>query len=358
MTKLIAEVGTANGGDREWILESVARCAAAGIWGYKIQLYRPEWLATPTAPTYGNHDLIKEPEHQYDHFSKPFPISEVGRTAELCREYGLEFFASVFDEAMIAPCEEAGVRIYKVASADITHKPLIQAIARTGKDIFMSTGAATLDEVRRAHEWILGSSPHSGDQRTVVFACPLQYPTTESRDSKIDTLLWMAENLQPGGLQIGYSDHTLGTDVTRQAAWIGADFIEKHITITPGLGGDHDFAVSPEDFGACLSSEPIDGMTQQALKTMVALPPRLLESERPAHEFARRSICSVVYIPRKARIENHMLRVLRPGTGMEPFLIDDPNRTPIGKKASVNIPAWTPLTEDMFGFVSASLTVI
>jgi sialic acid synthase SpsE len=147
---------------------------------------------------------------------------------------GIEFFASAWDlEAVRFLWSDAmRCRFVKVGSADITYLPLLREIAARRWRVFLSTGAATMPEVKRAME-VLGS------RTAVPMACTLSYPAEALNLARIRVLQYEF----PG--EVGYSDHSLSTHTGRQATIAGADWLEKHFTITPGVGGDHDFALTP-----------------------------------------------------------------------------------------------------------------
>jgi N,N'-diacetyllegionaminate synthase len=339
-TLRVAEVGNCNGGDPAWADAAVDRCAAAGLWGFKIQLYAPDRLVTRDAPTYGDPDQIREPETQWDHFQQPIGPDLAERIAGRCRDVGLQPFASVFDESQLAVAMNAGMATWKIASADITHKRLIEACAGTGFPILLSAGAATMAELQRAMLWIVETSPLGTDHTVVPMACTLAYPTPLEHANVARVQAF------PGS---GYSDHTRGTKAVSTALAVGANVIEKHVTITPGRGGDHDFAVSPEEFGA---AEPHRFPKAMGRREWSPVP-----IEEPARRLARRSLVTAREMRRGERFTDTDLVALRPGTGLEPWMIDDDLLTPVGQKVARGLPAGHIVQRTDFGPVSAALTV-
>lgn len=340
--RLVAEIGNCRG-DYDWAVEALERCAVAGLWGVKVQLYTADNLTTRDAPTYGNPDEIAEPGTQAEHFAAPFPVARFPEFVKQGRALGVEVFASVFDETHATLARAAGVRLWKVASADITHKRLIQHIARFGQPIVLSTGAATIDEINRAYRWIGETSPLKGDHEVLPLMCTLAYPCPPEEAHVARVTEWR----EKVGM-CGYSDHTRGVGGVDSALAAGAAMVEKHVTVTPGVGGDHDFAVTPEELAA---TSPITRPVYMGSRTIGPHP-----IEELARRYARRSLVANLDIPRGARLTAGMFDALRPGTGVEPWMIDEDNG-PVGQKAAIDISAGTVLLPGMYGRFTASLTV-
>jgi sialic acid synthase SpsE len=356
-TKIVVEAGNCRG-DIDWALEAVEAAAdSEAVFGFKGQIYSRERLTTKDARTYGK--ALREPRTQWDNFEPQLTYNDWADVAELCEIKGLEFFASVFDLQAIDFCEARNVNLYKIASADITHQPLIQHIAATGKPIILSTGGATLPEIQRAMEWIAAVDPNLD---VLPMMCTLSYPTPPE-EAHLARLVWWRENVGP---MVGYSDHTAGISAMLSARELGAVLIEKHFTITPGVGGDHDFAVTPQQLDVYHDvvgkglGVPGPNWEKELGDPHIGLRP----VEGKAINNARRSIAAAVDIPAGSPITAGMLSYLRPGTGAyEPWQTNDI----IGLAAPVDIPAGThiPLLGDSVGgemtagraTISANLTV-
>ncbi len=323
--ELVLEIGPANG-DLEYAYDIVSAAKSVGADWVKAQIYDRELLTTKTAKTY-SHDGVHTAETQWEDFEKQLSYDEWEKVKVRCDELGVGFFASVFDVRAVDFCEGLGVERYKIASGDITYKQLIEAVAATGKPIVMSTGASTNEEVWRALEWVFDGAD------VTLLACSLSYPCKPE-----DANLARMRTLQIMWPKVGYSDHTFGVGALHRAHHLGAVLVEKHFTITPGAGGDHDFAVTPEQLrgmGAWAQGSDIyDG--SPVLEASIA--------ERKARVGARRSIFSS-----RDLTEGNPLRVgdisfLRPGGGLEPWQADDI----IGKTLRESVKAGTALNDGMF----------
>ena len=337
--ELVLEIGPANG-DLEYAYDVVSAAKSVGADWVKGQIYDRELLTTKLARTYA-HDGVHNAETQWEDFENQLIYDEWEKVKVRCDELGIGFFASVFDLGAVDFCESIGVERYKIASGDITYQQLIQKVAATGKYVIMSTGASTEEECMRAWLWATQALPvEKGDgyelknPAPMFLACSLSYPCKpeDANLLRMDTLKGFT------GMDVGYSDHTFGVGALHRAHHLGAVLVEKHFTITPGAGGDHDFAVTPEQLrgmdGWSKGSEIYDGSP--------VLEPSLAEMK--ARTGARRSIFTS-----RDLVEGNPLRIeditfLRPGGGLEPWEADDILSRPLKQDVTTG----TALKRNMF----------
>ena len=322
----VAEIGAANG-SLDYAARVIAAAAESGCSFVKGQIYSRETLTTRDAPSYGKG--IAESNKQWSNFKHQLTPEEWFDVADIAESAGVHFFASCFDEAAVDLCEDIDVPLYKIASADITHKRLLQYVASTKKPIVMSTGGATRDEIVRAFAWM--SDVH--DSEIVPMMCTLSYPTKLADANVARVKRWLQDNQL-----VGYSDHTMGIAAMCTARAYGAVLIEKHFTITPGAGGDHDFALAPtamrwfNDMDSGEFGPSLDVIGSPAIRRHPV--------EEDAVRGARRSIAAKHDIEAGTVIEENMLSYLRPGTGIPPFMVDEADG-PIGKVYKRRIAAGT-----------------
>lgn len=158
------------------------------------------------------------------------------------RERGVEAFASVFDVDGLAFLEEIGCPRYKIASFEITDLDLIRAVARTGKPMIISTGMATLSEIRAALLQLSGSESW---YHVTLLKCTSAYPA-QIEDANLATMVAMGESHD---CEFGLSDHSLGNLLACAAVAMGASVIEKHLTLCRSDGGpDAGFSTEPDEF--------------------------------------------------------------------------------------------------------------
>jgi pseudaminic acid synthase len=305
MTELVLEIGAPpNIEAAVALVEAAIKCGGTP----KGQLYTADTLTMRDAPTYGKG--IKEPKTQYEAFSKAMPWDDWIPVIQLAKDLGRPMFFSVFTEAAVDWCEKHGIGRYKIASADITHRPLIEYVARLDKPMVISTGGATWDEVDDAWRW----SIRNVWRTSVTFlACGLSYPCPPEAANlrRMETLRYWPNP------RVGYSDHTEGIGAMYRAVRLGADMIEKHFTVTPGAGGDHDFAATPlniDDYQYSIKRGTGDGWPKY--DGSPGLEPS--EAEMEARMYARRSIVVTQDMYDSQPLTRDNVDFLRPGTGIPP----------------------------------------
>ena len=303
MRRLVAEIGGCNG-DLQYALDAVDAFADAGVWAIKGQLYRADTLVTKDAKPYGTN--LQEPATQYEAFSHVLGYDEWGEVKRRCDELGVVFFGSVFDRRAVDTALDQGWEYIKIASADITHRALLEIVAQSLWQVFLSTGAATESEITRAADLFYPDMLH-------ILACTLAYPCPldEAHVDRIDTLKQTYRS-------VGYSDHTRGIAAADYAYRIGADFVEKHVTLTPGLGGDHDFAITPDQVKTLVAG---DVYTSVVTDSLVAGDHRLYprDVEQAARYGARRSPYMLEDVEAGGRVDDSNTVMLRPADGVSGF---------------------------------------
>lgn len=329
--EVVAEIGPANG-DLEYALDVVNAAKESGFHSVKGQIYDRDKLVTRTAKTYA-HDLAV-PETQYVDFANTLSYDEWATVYTEARRIGIPMFFSVFDFDAVAFCQTLGVDRYKIASGDITYQQLIRRIAATGKPIILSTGASTYVEVARAALWMVQPPTWCSEGPPLtLLACSLSYPT-RTQDAHL-TRMTTLRFIWP---EVGYSDHTFGVGAIIRAKHLGAVMVEKHFTITPGAGGDHDFAVTPTQMRELVEWDTGD----PAYDGNPELEPS--SAEVKGRVGARRSMHAAKYLPKNRLLRTEDVVMLRPGGGLEPWMLDEY----VGKPIRVNVSAGDVLQARMF----------
>ena len=327
--KVIAEIGSC-GGDLQLAIDTAQAALEAGAWLVKGQGYRADTLVTKGAPTYGKG--LGEPATQYEAFSKALTQEEWEQVAAVVPG---QFALSIFDEEWL---DGYPWGYLKIASADITYKPLIEKAAATGANLIMSTGASTVEEINRALGWC-------GANKPTLMVCTLAYPT-EPEDANVARVKTMLATYP----HVGYSDHTRGVYAAALAFEYGAQMVEKHFTIRPGEGGDHDFGITPDELTALVNGaagyeeDPIPDRDLLAGSPVI----RPYDAEYAARTLARRGVYAAVDIPAGSIITRDQLAFLRPATNIAPWMVDTLNGSPVGALAHDDIPADTALSSLLF----------
>jgi len=302
--RVVAEIGSCQG-DLQLAIDTAQAAIEAGAFLVKGQGYTADQLVTRTAPGYG-HDSITEPATQYEAFENALTADEWAKVAAAVDG---KFFLSVFDESW---CVDYPYEYIKIASADITYRGLIETAAATGAHLILSTGAATREELNRAMSWTAGAASMA------LLVCTLSYPCDLA-----DAHVGRVEKLRVSWPATGYSDHTRGIEAATVAFEVGATMVEKHFTIRRGTGGDHDFAIGPIQLHWLVNGLYTFEAETRDLVYGSARFGDIQLSEHAARRLARRSIYAKVDIAAGTVIRRSMVTMLRPGVGLEPWLIND-----------------------------------
>lgn len=304
--ELIAELSCNHLGSIKHALQLVRACVYAD--SIKIQVWEPDTMCLdpdyviPEGPWAG-----QKLQNLYRTAHTPRPMVEA-IFAE-ARKLGLNPFASVFDTPSLDYLESLGCPRYKVASFELVDLPLIQAIATTGKPMIMSTGMATDDEIAQA----LTVARRSGAEDITLLHCVSSYPAA----SYSAGLLEMQRLRAKFNCPVGFSDHTLGMGVPIAAAVLGAEMIEKHISLTSNDGGpDGEFSMNSKQLMEL--SQELERATQAC--TSPAYPRGTDPSEQPQKQL-RRSLYWAKDVQQGQTITREHLTTARPAQGLQPSAI-------------------------------------
>ena len=305
-----------------------------GIDAVKFQSYKTEKFVSKNSPAYW--DLSEEAAtSQFELFKKydKFGKEEFRQLADYCREIGIMFLSTPFDFESVDYLDEF-MDIYKISSSDLTNIPFIKYVAGKNKPIILSTGGATINEIKQAVRAIEEVSTVD----IAIMHCIFSYPT-EYSDANLLMIKDLVENFPD--YEIGYSDHTkpdLNMFVLTTAHAYGADIIEKHFTLDKSLkGNDHYHSMDPND--VLIFRANINFLSK--IRGMKNKQPLICESSARRH--ARRSIVATKDIKQGEVITEDVITFKRPGTGISPARIDEV----LGKKAIMDIPEDTLIDFDM-----------
>lgn len=312
---IIAEIGVNHEGSMTNAKRLVELAKKGGADAAKFQSYKAKALASKNSPAYW--DTTKEKTlSQFELFKKhdSFGPDEYKELAVYCREVGIDFISTPFDDEAIDFLDPL-VPFFKVASADLTNTPFLRNVAKTGKPVLLSTGASTLGEIDVA----LNTLEDAGSSDIVLLHCVLNYPTENSKAH-----LRMIEGLRrayPDRI-IGYSDHTMPDfEMTSlvTAHLLGALVIEKHFTADKTLeGNDHYHAMDESDLQRFVKN--IDKVHDLLGSLMHKCP---TPSEAISRKNARRSIVLARSVNAGHCLAPNDLTCKRPGTGVSPTHWDE-----------------------------------
>src|SRR5215831_14124967 len=167
---VIAEAGLNHGGNKERALALVRAAKWAGADAVKFQTFRADQLAS-TRPATLSH--TKDQPNLQELFKKlELPLDTFKALYKEAHRIGIEFLSTPFDEESADFLNDLGVNAFKIASGDITHRPLIQHVARIGKPVLLSTGMSTAEEIENAIDWMHTQS----NEQIVLLHCVSSYP--------------------------------------------------------------------------------------------------------------------------------------------------------------------------------------
>ena len=271
---------------------------------------------------------------QYDTFSKLDGMSLEGykEFKKCCIERGVVFSSTPFNLSDVDILEEIGMDVYKISSSDITYLQLIDYISRSGKPIIISTGCASLSEIEKAVDTV----HKTGNNQVILQHCILQYPC-DYKNANLNKMIKIQEVFSD--IPVGYSDHTIGTDVPCAAIAMGAKTIEKHFTIDKKLPNspDHKLSANPEELARLVESR---NRIEEAKGIFISGP---YPAEEKAFQYARKSLVASANILAGTKISSSMLTCKRPGTGIYPEYFDWVD----GLIAKVDILEDTTITKEM-----------
>jgi N-acetylneuraminate synthase len=268
---VIAEIGINHNGDLALAKKLINVAAAANCDAVKFQkrtvdvVYTPEELAKPRESPFGetNGDLKRALE---------FSGRDYEEIDRYCREIGIPWFASCWDEASVDIIDRFDVPCFKIASASLTDDDLLRHTRATGKPIILSTGMSTIEQIDHAVEVL-------GRRDLILMHTTSTYPSAVGELN----LRAIATLKQSYGVPVGYSGHEVGVATSVAAAVLGACSIERHITLDRAMwGSDQAASLEPQgisrvvrDIHACESAMG-DGVK------------RVFESEKPIIQKLRR----------------------------------------------------------------------
>ncbi|MCH2666239.1 N-acetylneuraminate synthase [bacterium] len=304
---VIAEAGVNHNGDPELARQMIAVAARSGADAIKFQTFKTDRLVTSDAPKADYQMTTTDAQESMAHMLSALELSaETHRqVVSWCRDEGILFMSTPFDEESADLLDDLDVPLYKVPSGEVTNWPLLEHIGRKGKPIILSTGMSTVSEVDDAVRVIRTS----GDPSLILLHCVSNYPCSAGSVN----LRAMGSMAAAWGVPVGYSDHTMGIEVAVAAVALGACVVEKHFTLDREmLGPDHKASLEPEELALLVSSIR---NVEEALGDGVKRP---VVEEEATTDVARKSLVAAGPIPSNTVIRPDMLTVKRPGTGVHP----------------------------------------
>ena len=330
---IVAEMSGNHNQSLERALSIVDAAADCGCHALKIQTYTADTLTINV-----DNGLFKISDQKslwqgrslHDLYAQAYTPWEWHKPIfDRCKARGLIAFSTPFDDTAVDFLEQLNVPLYKIASFENTHLPLIKKVAATGKPIIVSTGMASLAELQELVETVRST----GNQKLVLLKCTSAYPAPASA-ANLRTMNHLAEMFD---CLVGLSDHTSGIGVAVAAVTLGACLIEKHFTLDRAAGGpDAGFSLEPAEMKALVQE------CERANQALGKVCYERTAAEEKSMMF-RRSVFVVEDIAAGDIFSDKNIRVIRPGHGLAPKYFEKC----LGQRANRALRRGTPLSWEM-----------
>jgi N,N'-diacetyllegionaminate synthase len=313
-TLIIAEAGVNHNGDLKLAKRLIDAAAEAGADLVKFQTFTANRLATNAA---------RKAAYQIQATDSGESQLEMLRRLELtpsmhkeiiayCTKRKIGFFSTSFDIESTDLLVSYGQEQFKIPSGEITNLPYLRHIGQLSRPVILSTGMATMEEIRSALQILENSG--TPKKSITVLHCTTEYPTPMA-DVNLRAMLAIRDSLE---VKVGYSDHTLGIEVAIAAVAMGATVIEKHFTLDRNLPGpDHKASLEPSELKSMVAAiRNIEVAMGNGIK-------RPTPSEAKNMSIVRKSIVARKAIQTGEIFKTENLTTKRPGTGISPMRFDE-----------------------------------
>ncbi|MEM3364399.1 MAG: pseudaminic acid synthase [Candidatus Micrarchaeia archaeon] len=323
----VAEISCNHLQKKTYALKLIEEAKKAGADAVKFQTYTPDTMTIKCDNDYFRiKGTIWEGKTLYDLYKEAYtPWDWFPQLKDKAKEEGLVFFSTPFDETAVDFLEKLKVPVYKIASFEINHIPLIRYIAKKKKPVILSTGVAELEDIKLALKTIRGE----GNNQIALLKCTSAYPAPLN-EMNLKTIADMRNRFK---VIPGLSDHSMGIVAPVVAVALGAKIIEKHFILRRSDGGpDAKFSLEPHEFKNMVKNvrdaEQVIGDVTYKLSSGIK-----------KHLFFRRSIFTTKPIKKGEKFTRNNIKVIRPGYGLHPkYYLKS-----LGKRAVIDLPYGMPL---------------
>ena len=332
---IIAEMSGNHNQSLDRALAIVEAAAKAGAHALKLQTYTADTMTLDIAEReffINDPDSLWKGRSLYDLYKEAYTPWEWHKPIfDRCRELGLIYLSTPFDETAVDFLEELDVPCYKIASFENTDIPLIRKVATTGKPLIISTGMATIAELDET----VCTTREAGCRDLILLKCTSSYPATPE-NTNILSIPHMAKLFD---CQVGLSDHTMGIGAAVASVALGATMIEKHFTLSRANGGvDSAFSMEPEEMRSLVIE------TARAWQALGKVSYGPTEKEQKSLIF-RRSLYIEQDMKKGDTLTRKNLKAIRPGLGLPPKYYD----MLLGKRVNRDVHYGTAVSWELVG---------
>ena len=239
---VVAEVSANHGQNFKRAVMMIKTAKKCGADAVKFQTYTPDTLTIDvnnkyfqiTHPKWGGQTL-------YQLYKKAYtPWNWFAKLKKIADDFGILFFSTAFDKTSVDFLEDLNVPLHKISSFELVDLPLIEYMAKTKKPLMMSTGMATISEIKEA----VSAAKAAGAKQIILLKCVSSYPA-KSEEMNLQTIPHMRKLFN---CPVGLSDHTLGIGASVAAVSLGSKIIERHFTLSRKIRTpDSFFSIEPDE---------------------------------------------------------------------------------------------------------------
>lgn len=319
-TFIIAELSANHMNDFDIAVKTIEAIAKSGADAVKFQTFTPDTITLDCDNEYFQikQGTVWDGQVLYGLYEDAYlPWDWQPELKKMAEELGLIVFSSPFDKTSADFLEKMDVPAYKIASFEITDIPLIEYVAGKGKPVIISTGIASLEDIKLAVETCL----NAGNDRISLLKCTSSYPAPYD-EINLNTIPDLVEKFD---VVVGLSDHTLGIEVAVAAVALGAKIIEKHFILDRNMGGpDSEFSMEPHEFKHMVDS------IRNVEMALGKISYELSDKIKANREFSR-SLFVVEDIKKGEIITEDNVRSIRPSFGLAPKYLKNILGKPVKK---------------------------
>ncbi len=311
---IVAEIGCNHNGSKELAKKMVKKAKECGVNAVKFQAFNASALISCYAPKAEyQKETTGSVESQLE-MTKKLELShqDLIELKEYAESLGLIVFSTPFDMESVDFLNSIGQTLWKIPSGEITNLPYLKkigAIEAENKKIILSSGMATVDEIKTCIDVLVESGTAEND--IILLHCNTEYPTPD-KDVNILAINDLKEQFP--NVSVGFSDHSVGYIAAVGAAILGVSLIEKHFTLDKNLEGpDHKASATPEELSELVKNvRRIEIMAGNSKKIVT-------DSERKNKIVARKSIVAARNIVVGEIFTEDNITCKRPGNGISPM---------------------------------------
>jgi len=307
---VIAEAGVNHNGSIDLAHKLIDVAVESGADAIKFQTFKAKNLLLRDAEKAQYQKQSNNPqESQFDMLKKlELDTNDHINLINYCIKKGITFLSSPFDIESISMLETLNIETIKIPSGEITNLPYLKCIGKLDKKVILSSGMSNLEEIGDALNVLIDAGTTKSN--ITILHANTMYPTP-----MLDVNLKAMQTIKNKfDIAIGYSDHTLGIEISIAAVALGASVIEKHFTLNKDLEGpDHKASLNPDELKSMIAS------IRNIEKAMGDGKKNITKSEKPNINVARKSIVAKTNIKKGEVFSENNLTTKRPGVGINPM---------------------------------------